>query len=211
MPQSKIQSPKSKISRAAWARVRLLALDVDGVLTDGTVQISSGGTEAKSFSILDGMGLVRLAKAGVTVTWISGRPSGATRARAAELKIPHLIEGRTDKLAALQELAAALGLTAAQCAYMGDDDIDAPAIAWAGIGAAPRDAMPAALEAARFIPARPAGRGAVRELCEHLLSARAQVERDVPGALCEKTSARPARPVRAGSRNQNPAARTNRP
>ncbi len=174
MPQSKIQYPKSKISRAAWARVRLLALDVDGVLTDGTVQISSDGrTEIKTFSILDGMGLVRLHKAGITVAWISGRPSGATRARAAELKIPHLIEGRTDKLAALQELAAALGLTAAQCAYMGDDDIDAPAIAWAGVGAAPRDAMPAALKAARFIPARPAGRGAVREVCEHILAAQA--------------------------------------
>jgi 3-deoxy-D-manno-octulosonate 8-phosphate phosphatase (KDO 8-P phosphatase) len=161
-----------KIPAKAWAAIKLLALDVDGVLTDGTVQISSGGTEAKSFSILDGMGLVRLAKVGVAVAWISGRPSGATRARAAELKIPHLIEGRTDKLIALQELASALGLSAAECAYMGDDDIDAPAIAWAGVGAAPRDAMPAALKAARFIPARPAGRGAVRELCEHILAAR---------------------------------------
>ncbi len=173
MPQSKIQSQKSKISRAAWAAVRLLALDVDGVLTDGTVQISSDGrTEIKTFSILDGMGLVRLHKAGVTVAWISGRPSGATRARATELKIPHLIEGRTDKLVALQELAAALGLAAAGCAYMGDDDIDAPAITWAGVGVAPAGAMPAALAAAGFVPARPAGHGAVREVCELLLAAR---------------------------------------
>ncbi len=171
MPQSKIQNPKSKISRAAWARVRLLALDVDGVLTDGTVRISSDSTESKSFSILDGMGIVRMHKAGVIVAWISGRPSGATRARAAELKIPHLIEGRTDKLAALQELATALGLTAAQCAYMGDDDIDAPAIAWAGVGIAPAGAMSAALHAARFVPSRPAGLGAVREVCEQLLAA----------------------------------------
>ncbi len=173
MPQSKIQNPKSKVPRAVWARVRLLALDVDGVLTDGTVQISSAGTEAKNFSILDGMGLVRLHKMDIVVAWISGRPSGATRARAAELKIPHLIEGRTDKLTALQELAAALGLTAAQCAYMGDDDIDAPAIAWAGIGVAPAGAMPAALAAAGFVPARLAGHGAVREVCEQLLAARA--------------------------------------
>jgi 3-deoxy-D-manno-octulosonate 8-phosphate phosphatase (KDO 8-P phosphatase) len=173
--------------------VKLLALDVDGVLTDGTVQIFSSGTEAKNFSILDGMGLVRLAKAGVAVAWISGRPSGATRARAAELKIPHLIEGRTDKLAALQDLAAALGLTAAACAYMGDDDIDAPAIEWAGVGAAPRDAMPAALAAARYVPARPAGRGAVRELCEHILAAHAGVAR------------------RAGAGNREKGRRTNRP
>jgi 3-deoxy-D-manno-octulosonate 8-phosphate phosphatase (KDO 8-P phosphatase) len=76
----------------------LLALDVDGVLTDGTVQISSDGSEAKAFSILDGMGLRKLSRAGITVAWISGRPSGATTARARELQIPHVIQGRNDKL-----------------------------------------------------------------------------------------------------------------
>jgi 3-deoxy-D-manno-octulosonate 8-phosphate phosphatase (KDO 8-P phosphatase) len=162
----------SPISKARWAAIKLLALDVDGVLTDGTVQISSDGTETKSFSILDGMGLVRLHKAGIVVAWISGRPSGATRARAAELKIPYLIEGRTDKLAALQELATTLGYSAAECAYMGDDDIDAPAIAWAGVGVAPAGAMPAALAAADFGPTRRPGLGAVREVCELLLAAR---------------------------------------
>lgn len=147
-------------------------MDVDGILTDGTVQISSDGTESKSFSILDGMGLKRLEKAGIAVAWISGRPSGSTTARAAELKIPHLIQGRTDKLVALQELAARLGFTAAECLYMGDDDIDAPAIAWAGIGASVPDAMPAALAAADYVTRRPAGRGAVREICELILNAR---------------------------------------
>jgi 3-deoxy-D-manno-octulosonate 8-phosphate phosphatase (KDO 8-P phosphatase) len=169
---STLRSPHSAISNAAWARIRLFAMDVDGVLTDGTVQISSDGTESKAFSTLDGLGLARLRKAGVMVAWISGRPSGASRMRAAELKIPHLVEGRTDKLAALQELAASLSLTAAQCAYMGDDDIDAPAIAWAGIGLAPAAAMPAALAAAKLVPDRPAGRGAVREVCDYLLAAR---------------------------------------
>ncbi len=173
MLQSITRKPKARIPIAAWAAVRLLALDVDGVLTDGTVQIASDGrTETKTFSILDGMGVTRLHQAGIIVAWISGRPSGATRVRAAELKIPHLIEGRTDKLTALQELAAALGLTAAQCAYMGDDDIDAPAIAWAGVGIAPAHAMPAALGVADFVPGRPAGLGAVREVCEHLLAGR---------------------------------------
>jgi 3-deoxy-D-manno-octulosonate 8-phosphate phosphatase (KDO 8-P phosphatase) len=148
-------------------------MDVDGILTDGTVQISSDGTEAKSFSILDGMGLKRLEKAGIATAWISGRPSGATTARATELKIPHLIQGRTDKLTALQELAARLGLTAAECFYMGDDDIDAPAIAWAGIGASVPDAMPAALMAADYVTHRAAGHGAVREICELILNARA--------------------------------------
>jgi 3-deoxy-D-manno-octulosonate 8-phosphate phosphatase (KDO 8-P phosphatase) len=170
--QSKIENRKSKIRPAAWARIRLFAMDVDGVLTDGTVLISSDGTEAKAFSIFDGTGIIRLHRAGLAVAWISGRASGATARRAQELKVPHLIQGRTDKLAALQELSTQLGLGAAQCVYMGDDDIDAPAIAWAGIGAAPPEAMPAALAAAGFVARRPAGRGAVREVCEQILAAR---------------------------------------
>lgn len=155
----------------AWAGIRLFAMDVDGILTDGTVRISSDGSESKSFSILDGLGLVRLHKVGVAVAWISGRPSGATVARANELKIAHLIQGRTDKLVALQELLARLGLEPRHCVYMGDDDIDAPAIAFAGIGVTVPDAMPAALAAAGYVTARRAGHGAVREICEHILAA----------------------------------------
>lgn len=145
-------------------------MDVDGVLTDGIVTIASDGTESKNFSILDGMGLMRLHKAGVAVAWISGRASGATTVRATELRVPHVVQGRTDKLMALQELASQLQLAPAQVCYMGDDDIDAPAIAWAGVGVAPAGSMPAALKAARYVPARPAGRGAVREICEHILA-----------------------------------------
>lgn len=157
---------------SAMGRICLFAMDVDGVLTDGTVLISSDGTEAKAFSILDGAGLRRLADAGVVTAWISGRASTATTVRATELKIPHVIQGRNDKLAALQELAAQLGFTAAQCAYMGDDIIDAPAIGWAGFGVAPAEAMPEALAAADYVAKRPAGRGAVREVCELILAAR---------------------------------------
>ncbi len=163
---------KLAIPPAHWAAIRLFAMDVDGVLTDGTVQISSDGTEAKSFSILDGMGLKQLERAGIATAWISGRASGATTARATELKIPHLVQGRVDKILALQELAAQLQLAPEQCAYMGDDVIDAAAISWAGIGIAPHEAMPAALAAARYITTRPAGRGAVREVCDRLLEAR---------------------------------------
>ena len=149
-------------------------MDVDGVLTDGTVAIASDGTETKQFSILDGMGLVRLHKAGVAVAWISGRASQATTLRAAELHVPHVVQGRTDKLMALQEIASQLGLAAPQVCYMGDDDIDAPAIGWAGIGVAPSEAMRAALKIAGFVPARRAGHGAVREVCEHILANRGQ-------------------------------------
>jgi 3-deoxy-D-manno-octulosonate 8-phosphate phosphatase (KDO 8-P phosphatase) len=163
---------KPLIPAERWAAIRFFAMDVDGVLTDGTVRVSSDGSESKSFSVLDGMGLTRLAKAGIATAWISGRASGATTARATELRIPHLIQGRTDKLAALQELAARLGFTAAQCAYMGDDDIDAPALTWAGIGVSVPGAMPAALQAADYVTQRSPGLGAVREVCEHLLNGR---------------------------------------
>jgi 3-deoxy-D-manno-octulosonate 8-phosphate phosphatase (KDO 8-P phosphatase) len=112
----------------------------------------------------------------VAVAWISGRPSGATTARATELKIPHLIQGRTDKLDALQELAAELDLGHDQIVYMGDDDIDAPAIQWAGIGATVPDAMPATLDTADYLTTRPAGRGAVREICEHILRAQGHTD-----------------------------------
>lgn len=160
------------VSPAEWARVQLFAMDVDGILTDGTVHISSDGTETKQFSILDGLGLIRLRQAGILTAWISGRGSGATTARATELKIPYLIQGRTDKLTALQELATQLSLPPDACCYMGDDDIDAAAIRWAGVGVTVKDAMPAALLAARYLTQRPAGRGAVREVCEHVLHAR---------------------------------------
>ena len=171
MAQSKIQNRKSKIPGARWGAIRLFAMDVDGVLTDGTVHISSDGTESKGFSILDGLGLVRLNKAGIAVAWISGRSSNATTLRASELKIPHVIQGRTDKIMALQELAAQLKFDDDQCVYMGDDDIDAPAMSWAGIGASVPGAMPLALAAADYVTKRAAGHGAVREVCEHILNA----------------------------------------
>ena len=160
-----------------WSAIRLFAMDVDGVLTDGTVQISSDGKEAKSFSILDGFGLRELERAGIVTAWISGRPSGATARRAEELKIPHLVMGRTDKLSALRELAQRLALIPEQCAYMGDDTIDIPAILWAGIGIAPPGAIASAREAARYTTMRDAGHGAVREVCDHLLATHSETKR----------------------------------
>lgn len=170
---SRSRSPSPR----TWAGIRLLALDVDGILTDGTILVSSDGSETKGFSVLDGMGMTRLLKAGLTVAWISGRASGATTRRAEELRIPQLIQGRSDKREALTELAERLGLAASACCYMGDDDIDAPAIAWAGIGATVRTAMPAALAAADYVARRPAGAGAVREVCELILAPRSSTPR----------------------------------
>ena len=163
---------KAHVSRSAWARVRLFALDVDGILTDGSVYIGSDGTETKRFSIIDGLGLVMLRKLGVEVAWISGRASGATTRRAAELKIAHVLQGRHDKLAALTELAASLGIALGDCAYMGDDFIDAPAIAAVGVGVSVPTALPSALAAARYVTRRAAGQGAVREVCERIIASR---------------------------------------
>lgn len=155
-----------------WSRLKLLATDVDGVLTDGSIHVSSDGTETKTFHVLDGMGMVRLLRDNMDIAWISGRASGATTVRAKELKIPHLVQGRVDKITALQELANALGFTAEECAYVGDDDIDAAALAWAGIGITVPDAMPAAVEAADCTTQRRAGHGAIREVCEIILANR---------------------------------------
>ncbi len=165
---------KRSITRASWARVRLFAMDVDGVLTDGTVSISSDGTETKTFCITDGLGLILVRGSGIETAWISGRQSATTTLRAAELKIPHVIQGRHDKLAALSELSEQLAIPLSACVYMGDDFIDAPAIAAAGIGVSVPTALPAALAAADYVTVRNAGHGAVREICDHLLLAQAK-------------------------------------
>lgn len=166
---------RKRITREAWAGVRLFAMDVDGVLTDGMVSISSDGTETKRFCIVDGLGLLFLRNAGLELAWISGRQSAATSLRAAELKIAHVIQGRHDKLEALSGLAASLGIALRDCAYMGDDVIDEPAIAAVGVGISVPTALPGALAAAGYVTRRLPGHGAVREVCDLLLDARAPI------------------------------------
>jgi 3-deoxy-D-manno-octulosonate 8-phosphate phosphatase (KDO 8-P phosphatase) len=153
-----------------WRGVRLFAMDVDGVLTDGTVAVTSDGTETKFFSVLDGLGLRRVLVSGLAVAWISGRESGATTVRANELRITRLVQGCSDKLSVLTGLAGELHLSPEQCIYMGDDDIDIPSMKWAGLGITVPGAMPAALAAAGCVTERPGGRGAVREICDLLLA-----------------------------------------
>lgn len=173
------------IPPARWARIRLFAMDVDGILTDGTVMIASDGVESKRFFIRDGLGLAWLRDRGLALAWISGRASEATARRAAELRIPHLIQGRHDKLEALSELAVRLGLELDQCVYMGDDLIDAPALRAAGIGVSVPDGTEEAIAAADWITRNPGGQGAVREVCDRLLRA---------GAPPRPSAARKARP-----------------
>ena len=158
-----------------WGAIELFAMDVDGVLTDGSLYVSSDGSETKRFSIIDGLGLVMLREAGVKIAWISGRGSDATDRRAEELKVDFVIQGRTDKAKALSSLLKELGLKPEQAAYMGDDTIDTEAIELAAIGVAVPEAQPELLAAANYTTQRAGGNGAVREVCNHILAARSQL------------------------------------
>ncbi|MEQ9463384.1 MAG: HAD hydrolase family protein [Haliea sp.] len=154
--------------------IRLLALDVDGVLSDGRVIYASDGSELKAFNIKDGLGIKLLQRTGITVAIITGRRSDVVGRRAAELGITQLIEGREDKLTALRELCAGLDLDLAECAYMGDDLPDLGAIRAAGLGLTVADAVAEVREAADWCSAAAGGAGAVREACEWLLRQRGE-------------------------------------
>jgi len=153
-------------------RIRLLVLDVDGVLTDGRLFISASGEEFKVFHVRDGAGLVAVQRAGVTVAIISGRDSPAVRRRAEELGIRHVFQGVDDKGAQLDRLAAELGIAADETACVGDDTPDAPMLSRAGLSVAVADAHPALRASAHWVTQSEGGRGAVREICDLLLSAR---------------------------------------
>ena len=156
----------------ALRRARALILDVDGVLTDGRLFYGAKGEALKAFHVRDGHGIKAVAAAGITVAIISGRKSPMVAKRARELGIRHVVQGATDKLAALTKLAAKLGLSLEHCVCVGDDTPDAPILSAAGLGVAVADAHADALAAADLATTRPGGRGAVREVCDWLVAAR---------------------------------------
>ena len=161
-------SPRTDIA----ARVRLLVLDVDGVLTDGRLYYGARGEALKAFHARDGLGLKLLAAAGITVAVISGRRSAMTARRCRELGVRHLVQGVEDKIAAFHELRGQLGLASSVCACVGDDLPDVPLMREVGLSFAVADAHPQARGAAHVITLLPGGRGAVREVCDYLLEAR---------------------------------------
>jgi 3-deoxy-D-manno-octulosonate 8-phosphate phosphatase (KDO 8-P phosphatase) len=150
--------------------IRLLALDVDGTLTDGGVYMNGQGGEFKRFDIRDGMGIVRLKKAGVEIALISGRHSAATEQRARDLGITRLHNGVADKMPLLSAIVEELGITFAETAYMGDDVNDVECLRAAGLALVPSDGVPEARAAADYVTFSPAGRGAVREAAELILA-----------------------------------------
>ncbi|MCX7946092.1 MAG: phenylphosphate carboxylase subunit delta [Hydrogenophilus sp.] len=164
-------------ARDRAARVRLMAFDIDGVLTDGRLYFGPEGELLKSFHVQDGHGLKLLMRSGVQVALISGRHSSAVERRAAELGIRHLIFDCDDKRAALAELLAQHHLTWDEAGFMGDDLVDLAPMALAIFAAAPADAHPEALARAHYITVRAGGQGAVREVCDYLLTAQGHLER----------------------------------
>jgi 3-deoxy-D-manno-octulosonate 8-phosphate phosphatase (KDO 8-P phosphatase) len=156
------------------AVVRLLALDVDGVLTDGLIYYSSSGDELKAFNIKDGLGIKLLQKVGVRVAIITGRQSEIVARRARELGIEDVVQGREDKRQALLELCERHKISMEECAYMGDDLPDLGAIIAAGLGMTVADASSTVREAADWRSNYNGGSGAVREACEFILSAKCE-------------------------------------
>ena len=156
----------------APARVRLLVLDVDGVLTDGRLYYGPRGEALKVFHVRDGLGLKQLAAAGVVLAVISGRRSGMTGRRCRELGIKHVVQGVEDKLTAFHRLRGRLGMSSDVCACVGDDLPDVPVMREVGIAFAVADAHPQARSAAHMVTRLPGGSGAVREVCDFLLEAR---------------------------------------
>ena len=154
--------------------LRLLLLDVDGVLTDGTISVSGGGDERKSFHIRDGSAILWARQAGIEVGLLSGRKSGATAKRAAELKIAIVVEGETDKRTAFARIAAEQNLSNDQIAFMGDDLLDLPVLKLAGLSAAPADACEDVRSRVHYVTRSAGGRGAVREFIELILRGRGQ-------------------------------------
>jgi 3-deoxy-D-manno-octulosonate 8-phosphate phosphatase (KDO 8-P phosphatase) len=160
-------APLAQLARA----VRLLVLDVDGVLTDGTLYFSDGGEQLKAFHIHDGLGVKLLRASGVQVAIVTGRRSRALEQRARELGVERLFQGAEDKLAAFSSLLAAQGLEPAQAACMGDDLPDLPLLTRCGLAMTVPEAPEAIRSRVHYITRRGGGRGAVREVCELLMQA----------------------------------------
>ena len=152
-------------------KIKMLAMDVDGTLTDGRIYIGAGGEVMKAFDVRDGYGIKHiLPRYGIIPVIITGRQSAIVERRCAELDITELHQGVGDKLGKLKETAEKHGIPAGEIAYIGDDVNDIPCMEYAGLSACPADAASAARAAARYVCRHDGGRGAVRELVDHIIS-----------------------------------------
>ncbi|HXX57668.1 MAG TPA: HAD-IIIA family hydrolase [Thermodesulfovibrionales bacterium] len=152
--------------------IRLLILDVDGVLTDGSIILDGGDNEMKAFHVRDGHGIKMLVKAGVQVAIITGRYSKVVERRARELGITEVFQRCHVKSVAFEHLIEKFGVTENEVAYVGDDIVDIPILRRVGLSVAVRDAADEAKEHARMVTDSCGGRGAVREVTDFLLKAK---------------------------------------
>lgn len=149
--------------------IKLLLLDVDGVLTDGTLLYSGTAVESKSFNTQDGFGLRLLKEAGIATGVITARKSEVVQRRAEELKMTYIYQGAVHKNTAFNEILAQSGLKPFEIAYMGDDWLDLVILQQVGLAVSPANAMHEVQEAVHFITPRSGGHGAVRDLCDLLI------------------------------------------
>lgn len=156
------------------AHITLLCLDVDGVMTDGSIMLDDMGVETKRFHVRDGAGIRMWMKLGYELAIITGRSGEVVKHRASELGIEHVIQGCKDKAAAFRELIDHLGLAPEHAAMLGDDLPDLPVMRLAGYPMAVADASTETRELAMYVTSRNGGHGAVREAIEHLLNKKGQ-------------------------------------
>lgn len=156
--------------------VRLLILDVDGVLTDGSLQYGIDGETLKTFNVLDGLGIQMLQRTGVATAIISARKSAIVNKRASDLGINIVIQGSHDKLSGFNETVEKLGLRPEQCGFMGDDVIDLPVLTRVGFAVSVPNGRPEVHQVAHYVTDAGGGRGAVREVCEMIMRAQGTFE-----------------------------------
>ncbi|WP_137720034.1 KdsC family phosphatase [Methylobacillus flagellatus] len=152
-------------------RIKVVAFDIDGVMTNGGLMLGDDGLEYKTFHSLDGLGLKMLKASGITMAIVTARSSNVVSVRAKNIGITHIYQGAENKLIAFQKLIADLGVTAEECAFMGDDVVDLPPMRRAGLAVTVPHAMPLVKQHAHYVTERQAGMGAVRELCELIMKA----------------------------------------
>ena len=157
------------ITMTNLADIQLLAMDVDGVLTDGTLVINADGSESKFFNSMDGHGIRMWQRAGLKVALISGRASEPTQRRAEQLQIEYVFQDCHNKLPVFEKLLEQLGLSPESVAYIGDDLTDLPVIKYAGFGVTVANAADEVKQYADYVTTRPGGNGAVREVIEYIL------------------------------------------
>lgn len=166
--------------------IKMIIMDVDGVLTDGSITIGDSTEESKTFNIKDGMGIVLALKAGIRIVFLSGRYSKALAQRAKEVGVTEIHHNATDKFAILEKILKENGLKKEDLAYIGDDINDIPVMKHVGFPCAVNDAVGDVKSAARYISSLAGGKGAVREIIEKILKSDGRYEKAVESFFMDK-------------------------